>query len=152
MASTTRPTAMCCCFGDGAAPVRWTPPVTSCAAIADQRVIKGMAAQMSLRREHLASGARHLGWKVGFTTKAAMERMGTSAPLFGFMTDRSLVKPGSTLSIAGWTRGVLEPEVAVHLRAGSAAGAGEAEGRAAIAGLGPAVELADLDPDVQDVE
>ena len=111
-----------------------------------------MAAQMSLRRRQLSSGARHLGWKVGFATKAAMERMGTTAPLFGFMTDRSLLKPGSTLNIAGWTRGVLEPEVAVHLGANVPAGASEAEVRAAIAGLGPAVELADLDPDVQEVE
>ena len=81
-----------------------------------------------------------------------MERMGTSAPLFGFMTHRSLLKPGSTLSIAGWTRAVLEPEVAVHLGADVPAGADAAVVRAAISGLGPAVELADFDPDVQDVE
>jgi 2-keto-4-pentenoate hydratase len=128
------------------------PPGTSCTAIADLRVTNGMAAQLTMRREMLSSGARHLGWKVGFSTKAAMDRMGISAPLFGFMTDRSLLKPGSTLSIAGWTRAVLEAEVAVHLGSNVPAGADEAEVRAAIAGLGPAVELADLDPDVQDVE
>jgi 2-keto-4-pentenoate hydratase len=111
-----------------------------------------MAAQLARRRALLSSGARHLGWKVGFGTQAAMERMGTTAPLFGFMTDRSLVESGSTVSIAGWTRGVLEPEVAVHLGANVAAGAGEAAMKAAISGLGPAVELADFDPDVQDVE
>ena len=76
-----------------------------------------MAAQLARRRTVLSSGARHLGWKVGFGTQAAMERMGTAAPLFGFMTDRSLVESGSTVSLAGWTRGVLEPEVAVHLGA-----------------------------------
>lgn len=81
-----------------------------------------------------------------------MERMGTSAPLFGFMTDRSLLEPGSTLSIAGWTRAVLEPEVAVHLGADVPAGTDPAVVRDAISGLGPAVELADFDPDVQDVE
>jgi len=128
------------------------PPDTSCTAIADHRVTNGMAAQMSMRRGQLSSGARHLGWKVGFSTPAAMERMGTSAPLFGFMTHRSLLKPGSTLSIAGWTRAVLEPEVAVHLGADVPAGADAAVVRAAISGLGPAVELADFDPDVQDVE
>jgi 2-keto-4-pentenoate hydratase len=120
--------------------------------MADDRVTKGMAAQMSMRRSQLASGAKHLGWKVGFSTPAAMERMGTTAPLFGFITDRSLVQSGSVLSIAGWTRGVLEPEVAVHLGSDVPSRADDAEVRAAIAGLGPAVELADLDPDVQDVE
>jgi 2-keto-4-pentenoate hydratase len=120
--------------------------------MADERVTKGMAAQMSMRRKQLSSGARHLGWKVGFSTPAAMERMGTTAPLFGFMTDRSLVSSGSIVSIAGWTRGVLEPEVAVHLGSDVPSRADDAEVRAAISGLGPAVELADLDPDVQDVE
>jgi 2-keto-4-pentenoate hydratase len=120
--------------------------------MADARVTKGMAAQMAMRRRQLSSGARHLGWKVGFSTQAAMERLGTTAPLFGFMTDRSLVDSGSVLSVAGWTRGVLEPEVAVYLGSDLPSGADDAEVRAAISGLGPAVELADLDPDVQDVE
>jgi 2-keto-4-pentenoate hydratase len=111
-----------------------------------------MAAQLAKRRLLLSSGARHLGWKVGFGTRAAMERMGTSAPLFGFMTDRSLLKSGSALSIAGWTRAVLEPEVAVHLGSDVPAGANDSVVRAAISGLGPAVELADFDPDVQEVE
>jgi 2-keto-4-pentenoate hydratase len=119
---------------------------------ADQRVTNGMAAQMSMRHERLSSGARHLGWKVGFSTQAAMARMSISAPLFGFMTDQSLLTSGSALSIAGWTRAVLEPEVAVHLGSDVPAGAYEARVRAAISGLSPAVEIADFDPDIQDVE
>lgn len=118
----------------------------------DQRIVSGMAAQMLMRRAQLSSGARHLGWKVGFSSQAAMDRMGIVAPLFGFMTDRSQVKSGSTLAIGGWTRAVLEPEVAIHLGADVPAGADEAEIKGAIAGLGAAVELADFDPDIQDVE
>jgi 2-keto-4-pentenoate hydratase len=119
---------------------------------ADERVANGMAAQMSMRREQLSSGAHHLGWKVGFSSRAAMERMSIIAPLFGFMTDRSLLKSGSAVSIAGWTRAVLEPEVAVRLGSNVPAGATEAMVRAAISGLGPAVEIADFDPEIQDVE
>jgi 2-keto-4-pentenoate hydratase len=111
-----------------------------------------MAAQLALRRELLSSGAKHLGWKVGFGTKAAMERLGTQRPLFGFLTDRGLLHPGATVSVAGWTRAVFEPEIAVHLGSDVPAGATGAAVRAAIAGLGPAVELADSDPAVQDVE
>jgi 2-keto-4-pentenoate hydratase len=81
-----------------------------------------------------------------------MDRLGIRAPLFGFLTDRGLLESGSTVSIAGWTRAVFEPEVAVHLGSNLRSGAAEAEVRAAISGLGPAVELADVDPAVQDVE
>jgi 2-keto-4-pentenoate hydratase len=109
-----------------------------------------MAAQMSMRRELLSAGARHLGWKVGFGSSAAMDRMGTSAPLFGFLTDRSLIESGSTVSIGGWTRPVFEPEIALQLGSDLHSGANEAEVTAAISGLGPAIELADSDPAVRD--
>jgi 2-keto-4-pentenoate hydratase len=120
--------------------------------MADQRVMKGMAAQLEMRRERLSSGARHIGWKVGFGSRAAMERLAINSPLFGFLTDRGIVESGSSVSIAGWTRAVFEPEVAVHLGSSLRSGAGEADVRAAIAGLGPAVELADIDPAVKDVD
>ena len=111
-----------------------------------------MEAQLARRRELLSSSARHLGWKAGFGSKAAMERLGTSAPLFGFLLDRNLVDGRSTVSIAGWTRPVFEAEIAVHLGSDVRAGAAARETRAAIAGLGPAVELADSDPAVTGVE
>jgi 2-keto-4-pentenoate hydratase len=111
-----------------------------------------MEAQLAKRREMLSSGARHLGWKAGFGSKAAMERLGTAAPLFGFMVDRGLVEAGLEVSIAGWTRPVFEAEIAAHLGSDLGAGATAEETRAAIAGLGPAIELADSDPAVTGVE
>ena len=100
-----------------------------------------MAAQLARRREHMSAGARYLGWKAGFGSKAAMERLGTSAPIFGFLLDRNLLEPGSTVSIAGWTRPVFEAEIAAHI--------GE---DGSIAGLGAAVELVDFDPAITDLE
>lgn len=89
----------------------------------------------------LASGSHHLGWKLGFGSAAAMQRLGTSAPLVGFLTDQSVLRSGATCSIAGWKRAMLEPEIAAYV------------GRdGGIEALGCAIELADLDPDVQDVE
>lgn len=111
-----------------------------------------MQTQLAKRRELLSSGARHLGWKAGFGSTAAMERLGTSGPLFGFLVDRNLLEAGSTVSIAGWTRPVFEAEIAVHLGSDVRAGANDQEVAAAIAGLGPAVELADSDPAVTGVE
>jgi 2-keto-4-pentenoate hydratase len=81
-----------------------------------------------------------------------MERLAISAPLIGFFTDANLVRSGSTVSIEEWTKPALEPEIAVHLGADVDPGASRDEAAAAIAGLGPAIELADVDPNLVDVE
>lgn len=107
----------------------------------DARIEAGMRAQLARRSAMLASGRRHLGWKLGFGPAAAMQRLGTTAPLVGFLTDGSLLESGTTCSIAGWKRAMLEPEIAAHIG-----------GEGQIAALGVAIEIADLDPDVQDVE
>lgn len=111
-----------------------------------------MEAQLAKRRELMSSGARRLGWKAGFGSKAAMERLATRTPIFGFLLDQTLLDSGSTVAIAGWTRPVFEAEIAVHLGSDVPAGASAQETRAAIAGLGPAIELADSDPAVAGVE
>jgi 2-keto-4-pentenoate hydratase len=111
-----------------------------------------MAAQLALRGQLLGAGARHLGWKCGFASAPARKQLGTSAPLFGFLTDRGLLPSGSSIAIGDWARAVLEPEIAVHLGRDLAAGAGPEEIRAAIRALGPAIEVADSDPAVTEVE
>ena len=52
---------------------------------------------------------------------------------------------GGSASVAGWTKAVLEPEVAVHLGSDLPGGAGEDAAREAIGALGAAFELADID-------
>jgi 2-keto-4-pentenoate hydratase len=106
----------------------------------DPRVARGLDAMLKLRRARLAAGERALGWKLAFAAPAARERLGIDAPVVGFLTDASLVDAGSTVSIAGWTRAVLEPEVAVLVGA-----------EQDIAALAPAFELADLDRSLDDV-
>ncbi|MGZ4388382.1 MAG: hypothetical protein ACXVZL_03280, partial [Gaiellaceae bacterium] len=105
----------------------------------DDRVDRGMRALLELRARRLEAGERPIGWKLGFGAPAALERLGTSAPLVGFLTDRSLVEPGATVSVAGWGTPVLEPEIAIHV--GDDLGIGV---------LGPAIELADVDASVTD--
>jgi 2-keto-4-pentenoate hydratase len=117
----------------------------------DARVADGMAAQMKRRAECLANGERPVGWKVAFSAPAAMERLGIEAPLVGFLTDRALVESGSEYSLRAWTKPALEPEIAIHMGADLHGGADRATASAAIAGLGPAIELADLDRPVEDL-
>lgn len=118
----------------------------------DPRVVAGMKAQLALRRSRLQSGEKSLGWKIAFAGADAMGRLGIQAPLVGFLTDRALVGSGSTVSIAGWTKAVVEPEVAVHMGRDLEGDADQETARLAIAAVGPAIELADLTFPAEEVE
>jgi 2-keto-4-pentenoate hydratase len=118
----------------------------------DPRIAAGMTAQLALRKQRVAAGATQIGWKVGFGSQTAMQKLGTTAPLVGFLMDTGLVKSGDSVSIAGWTQPVAEPEVAVHIGQDLPGDADEAAAEEAIAGLSPAIELADLNVDPEQVE
>lgn len=118
----------------------------------DPRVSRGMTKQLSWRRERLSAGEKPLGWKLAFGGPAAMERLATTAPLVGFLTDRAILASGATLSLSGWRKPAAEPEVAVHLGKDLPSGADRDAAKAAIAGLGPAIELADVEYLPDDVE
>jgi 2-keto-4-pentenoate hydratase len=119
---------------------------------ADPRVRRGFTAQLNERRRRLAAGERSVGWKLGFGSPEAKARLGTDAPLVGFLVDGGILASGSSVSIAGWTSPVVEPEVAVHLGSDLSAGGDQQAVREAIAGIGPAIELVDLDRPPDDVE
>lgn len=120
--------------------------------IEDDRVVRGMRAQLALRRARLAAGEKPIGWKVGFGAPAAMARLGLKAPLIGFLTERARLESGAAVSLAGWIKPAAEPEIAVRLGSDLAGGADRAAAAAAIAGIGPAIELADVDRPPDDVE
>jgi len=122
------------------------------AAWDDPRIFRGMSEQLRRRRELLNSGHQPLGWKLAFGGRAAMERLHTNAPLVGFLMQDALVRSGSTISIAGWKKPAAEPEITVHLGNDLPAGADRDTTKAAIAGLGPAIEVADVDHPSDDVE
>jgi 2-keto-4-pentenoate hydratase len=62
------------------------------------------------------------------------------------------LESGATVAIGDWDTPKLEPEVAVHLAADVDAAGGRDAVVAALAGLGAAIELVDLDPDADDPE
>jgi 2-keto-4-pentenoate hydratase len=98
-------------------------------------VIAGMESLLVRRAELLDGGAAPIGWKLAFGTPVAMEKLGTTGPLVGFLTDATLLADGAECSVGGWTAPKLEPEIAIHLGAGG-------EG---VAGISAAIELADAD-------
>jgi 2-keto-4-pentenoate hydratase len=118
----------------------------------DRRLIEGMRRQSELRRARLAAGATLIGWKVGFGNEAGRQKLGIAAPLVGFLLDRARLPDGATVSLGGWQKPVAEPEIAVHFDRDVPPDADAAQVRAAIAALGPAIELADVDGPADDVE
>ncbi len=122
------------------------------AAWDDPRISRGMAEQLRRRRELLSSGHKPLGWKLAFGGPAAMERLQTNAPLVGFLMRNALVPSNSTISIGGWKKAAAEPEITVHLGKDLRAGADRDTAKAAIAALGPAIEVADVNHPSDDVE
>lgn len=122
------------------------------AALDDPRIVNGMKQQLRWRRELLEAGKKPLGWKLAFGGPAAMERLRIDAPLVGFLMKDALVESGSAISVAGWKKPAAEPELAVYLGKDLGPGADRKTTMAAIAGLGAAIEVADVDHPSEDVE
>jgi 2-keto-4-pentenoate hydratase len=118
----------------------------------DPRIERGMLAQLTDRARRIEGGESSLGWKLGMGVPAAMAKLGTDAPLVGFLLASGRVDDGGSVPLEGWSNPKLEPEVAVHIGADLPAGATREEAEAAIGGLGVAIELVDLDPDADDPE
>jgi 2-keto-4-pentenoate hydratase len=118
----------------------------------DPRAQRGMQAQRELRRKRLAAGDKLIGWKVGFAAPAMLELFKVTGPLVGFLTQNVRIQPGGSVSLAGWTKPVAEPEIAVHIGRDVGRGADRATATAAIAGISPAIEIVDLNEPPQDPE
>jgi 2-keto-4-pentenoate hydratase len=98
------------------------------------RVARGLEAQ-------LAGAPEVIGWKIGLNVPAVQQQLGLERPVVGHLTANRLIEEGSTYSLAGGTRICVEPEVAIHLGEGGD-----------IAGLGPAIEVVDLDPAISELQ
>ena len=118
----------------------------------DPRVKRGMEVQLKRRGELIAAGQRPIGWKIGFGAAPMLKQLNLTGPLVGHLMESGLVASGGAISLKGWTRPVAEPEVAVYMGKDLAAGADRATSMAAIAAVGPAIEMVDLVQPPSDVE
>ena len=107
---------------------------------------------LARHRDELTAGAEHLGWKVGFGAPAAMERLGLDRPLVGALITGRRLTPGASVSLDGWTRGVIEAEIAAYVGRDIGAEATAAEAFAAVDAWSLAIELADVDLPPDDIE
>ena len=111
----------------------------------------GLSGQLELRTDLISRGHRPIGWKAGFGAPAWRERFRIDGPLVGFMTDATLLDDATEVDISGWARPVAEPEIAAYLGSDLVPGSGPAGARAVISAIGPAIELADIDPPPEEV-
>jgi 2-keto-4-pentenoate hydratase len=118
----------------------------------DPRIERGLIAQLTGRHRRLEDGEEPLGWKLGFGVPAAMEKLGISAPLVGYLLRSGLVESGATVGVGAWRNARLEPEIAAWMGSDVGADASREDVVRAVAGLGVAIELVDLDPDASDPE
>jgi 2-keto-4-pentenoate hydratase len=118
----------------------------------DSRIQRGMTEQLAKRQARIAAGEAPLGWKVGFGAPAMMQKFKITAPLVGFLMKGGLIPSGGSTSLTGWVKPVAEPEIAVHIGRDLPGGGDRAAAAGAIAGLGPAIELADADLPFEDPE
>lgn len=104
-------------------------------------VNRGMRSLLARRGDDLADGATGIGWKIGFDTPTIQEYFGLSDAVVGYLTDTRVVEDGAAVTLAGWVAPAVEVELAVRV--------GD-DGD--IAGVGPALELVDLDISFDDIE
>jgi 2-keto-4-pentenoate hydratase len=107
----------------------------------DERIARGMKSQLGDRRRAIAHDDRGLGWKLGFGTAPAMEKLGIEAPLVGYLLESARLESGAVVDISNWDNPRLEPEIVARV--------GEDGG---IAAIGAAIELVDPDPSASDPE
>lgn len=115
-------------------------------------VARGLERQLETRAALLAGGAKPLGWKAGFGAPNWLEKFGLEGPLVGFLTDASIIPDDGTVDVSSWARAVAEPELAVVLGSDLVPPVDVTTTRAAISSIGPAIELADIDPPPELVE
>lgn len=118
----------------------------------DPRIRAGMQRQFALFEERKRAGARRIGWKVGFGAPAAKEKLKIGQPLVGFLLDSGVLASGTTVSLAGWTKAVAEPEIAIEIGRDFSPTADDREAAQSIAAIGPAIEIVDVDGPMDDVE
>jgi 2-keto-4-pentenoate hydratase len=116
--------------------------------VEDPAVREGMRRMLERRTELVERSVALIGWKLAFGAPIWLEKFGLAGPLVGFLPESTRQEPGSTVSCAGWVNPVAEPEIAVYIERDVV---DPAQAMHAIAGFGPAIELADVDAPPEDL-
>ena len=98
--------------------------------------------QLGLLDRYVAAGDRHVGWKVGLTSKAMQEQQGLVEPVFGFLLESGHRETGTVFSSADLIRPAFENELCLTIgRTLRGPGVTLTEARDSIASVAPALEI-----------
>ena len=106
----------------------------------DERIQKGMHAQLQGWRSALGAGVERVGWKVGLNAPPVMEALRIDRPVIGWLASGTALPPGGEYALTGGVRVGAEPELAITV--------GE---NGSIAGLAAAIEVVDIDRQFDDI-
>lgn len=101
------------------------------------------AVRRMLRDLHAASGRKHAGYKVGFTSKPIQDALGVHEPEFGFLFDDYLVSGAEPVRISRFCETYAEPEIAFMLAEDLAGPASIQDVLDATEWVCPAIEIVD---------
>jgi 2-keto-4-pentenoate hydratase len=116
--------------------------------LGDTAIQEGMRRMLEERSRLIARGERMIGWKLAFGSPERLQEFELDGPLVGFLPESNVRPSGATISCRGWVNPVAEPEIAVYL--GDDVDHPDQIAKS-IAGLGAAIELADVDPPPADL-
>lgn len=94
-------------------------------------------------KQRLTAGERHIGIKMGLTSKAKMAQVGVNEMSWGRLTDGMLTEDGSTLSRSRYIHPRAEPEIAFRLKRPLEGMVTALEAYAAIESVAGAIEIID---------
>ncbi len=86
------------------------------------------------------SGAERVGWKIGLNVPDVQEKLGIDRSVVGHLTTATLLGADGAHSLTGAQKPMAEPEIAIEVGLDGT-----------IAGLAPAIEVADIDSPLEDV-
>lgn len=109
----------------------------------DSALARGLEAQLERWRSRLEEGAERVGWKIAINDPHAQARVGLSHPAIGYLTSRQGYRSGDTLPTRSGAMLRAEAEIAIFVGRDLPGGASASAARAAIDGIGPALEIVD---------
>jgi len=101
------------------------------------------AIQRASIQRRVSRGARRVGVKMGFTSRAKMVQMGVSDVIWGRLTGDMLIEEGMSASFARFVHPRVEPEIALVLKKPLAGQVTAAQALASVEAVAPALEVID---------
>jgi 2-oxo-3-hexenedioate decarboxylase len=101
------------------------------------------AIQRASIQRRVSRGARRVGVKMGFTSRAKMVQMGLSDVIWGRLTSDMLIEEGMAASFARFVHPRAEPEIAFLLKKPLSRHVTAAEALACVEAVAPALEIID---------